>query len=206
MTLGSAPVRRLGIFGGSFDPPHASHRLLAQAALEQLQLDRLLVVPTGQAWHKHRPLTDARHRVAMVRLAFDGLPGVQIDTREVDRAGPSYTIDTLRALQLEYPQAELFLVIGQDQAQALPSWREWEQVMSLATIAVASRAEQAAANPIPYQPPESLRQRFRQLQMPVSDTSATAIRQRASQGLRIDALVGEPVARYIALHRLYQTI
>lgn len=205
MSAASEPIRRLGIFGGSFDPPHVIHRLLAQAALDQLRLDRLLIVPTGQAWHKSRPLTDARHRVAMAQLAFDDLAGVQVDTREVDRAGPSFTIDTLRALRLEYPQAELFLIIGQDQAQALPSWREWEQVVALATIAVAGRAEDPATTPIQYQPPESLRQRFVQLQLPLSDTSATSIRERARRGQSTVPLVIEPVARYIVLHRLYRT-
>lgn len=205
MTAAPEPIRRLGIFGGSFDPPHTTHRLLAQAALQQLQLDRLLIVPTGQAWHKRRPLTDARHRVAMAHLAFDGLAGVRIDTREVDRDGPSYTIDTLRAMRVEHPDAELFLIIGQDQAQMLPSWREWEQVVALATIAVASRADGQAQTNFAYQPPKPLQQRFMQLQLPVSDTSATNIRQRAGRGQSIVPLVSEPVARYIVLHRLYQT-
>ena len=205
MSAAPEPIRRLGIFGGSFDPPHVTHRLLAQAALAQLQLDRLLIVPTGQAWHKSRPLTDAAHRVAMAQLAFEDLPGVLVDSREVDRDGPSFTIDTLRVLRLEYPLAELFLIIGQDQAQALPSWREWEQVVALATIAVAGRAKDPVTTPTPYQPPEPLRQRFMQLQLPVSDTSATDIRQRAGRGQSIVPLVGEPVARYIVLHRLYQT-
>ena len=204
MTVVAGHLRRLGIFGGAFDPPHATHRVLAQAAVQQLQLDRLLIVPTGQAWHKTRPLSDAQHRVAMARLAFDGLPAVQIDTREIDRDGPSYTIDTLRALQVEHPDAELFLVIGQDQARALPSWREWEQVVALATIAVAERADAQPAS-TRFQPPEPLRQRFVQLQLTASDTSATDIRQRAGRGLSIVPLVSEPVARYIVLHRLYQT-
>jgi len=82
------------MFGGAFDPPHLAHRALAQAAIEQLQLDVLRVLPTGQAWHKSRPLTAASHRLAMSRLAFDGLPQVRLDDREIRRAGPSYTLDT----------------------------------------------------------------------------------------------------------------
>jgi nicotinate-nucleotide adenylyltransferase len=198
-------VARLGVFGGAFDPPHVMHRALAQAALAQLQLDRLLIVPTGRAWHKSRPLTDAAHRVAMARLAFDGLPGVSIDEREITRAGPSYTADTLGELHAEYPAASLFLVIGQDQAQALPGWHAWEQVVALATIAVAERADAAPANSR-FQPPDHLQQRFVRLQLPVSDISATDIRLRARDGLGIVPLVGEPVARYIVLHRLYQAI
>lgn len=196
-------IRRLGVFGGAFDPPHVMHRALALAALEQLQLDLLLIVPTGQAWHKSRPLTDAAHRVAMVRLAFDDLPAVRIDPREIDRAGPSYTADTLRELHAEIPDAALFLVIGQDQAQALPTWHAWEQVVALATIGVAERADAATAS-TRFQPPDGLQQRFVRLQLPASDINATDIRQRAGNGQSIVPLVGEPVARYIVLHRLYQ--
>jgi len=204
LTVASAAIRRLGVLGGAFDPPHVTHRLLAQAAWQQLQLDRLLVMPTGRAWHKSRSLSDAQHRVAMAQLAFDGLPGVQVDTREIDRAGPSYTIDTLRELRIAYPDAVLFLVIGQDQAQALAGWREWEQVVALATIAVAGRPMDPVNNPNSFQPPEPLRQRFAQLQLPVSDISATDIRRRVSRGQSVVPLVGEAVARYIVLHRLYQ--
>jgi nicotinate-nucleotide adenylyltransferase len=200
----SGRIRRLGVFGGAFDPPHVMHRALAQAAVAQLQLDRLLIVPTGQAWHKTRPLTDARHRVAMAALVFDDLPKVQIDTREIERAGPSYTADTLRELHADYPDAELFLIIGQDQAQALPSWHAWEQVVALATIGVAERADAATAS-TRFHPPDNLQQRFVRLQLPVTDISATDIRHRASRGQSIVPLVGEPVARYIVLHRLYES-
>lgn len=191
------------MFGGSFDPPHAMHRALALAALEQLQLDRLLIVPTGHAWHKSRPLTDAAHRVAMVRLAFDALPKVRTDLREIERAGASYTVDTLRELRAENPHARLFLIIGQDQARDLPNWHDWEQVVALATICVAERADAPAPGNRP-KAPDSLQQRFVRLQLPASDISATEIRQRAASGQSIVPLVGEPVARYIVLHRLYQ--
>lgn len=204
MTPAGGDVRRLGVFGGAFDPPHRMHRVLVEAALDQLRLDRLQLVPTGQAWHKSRPLTDAVHRVAMAHLAFDDLSRVQVDTREIARAGPSYTVDTLRELRGEFPAAELFLVIGQDQAQALQSWHAWEQVVALATICVAERADATAAA-TRFQAPDGLRQRFMQLQLPLSDTSATDIRHRASSGQSIVPLVGEPVARYIVLHRLYQS-
>ena len=110
----------------------------------------------------------------------------------------------LRELRGEWPQAALFLIIGQDQAQALPSWHAWEQVVALATICVAGRADPTAAA-TGFQAPDGLRQRFLQLRLPLSDTSATDIRHRASSGQSIVPLVGEPVARYIVLHRLYQT-
>lgn len=204
MTQATGGVQRLGVFGGAFDPPHAMHRVLVESALGQLRLDRLLVVPTGQAWHKSRPLSDAGHRVAMARLAFDDLPTVRIDTRETERPGASYTVDTLRELRGEYPDAELFLIIGQDQAQALRSWQAWEAVVALATICVAERADAATA-PTRFLPPDGLQHRFVQLHVPVSDTSATEIRHRVRSGQSIVPLVDAAVARYIVMHRLYQS-
>ena len=138
-------IRRVGMFGGAFDPPHGAHRSLAEAAIEQLHLDVLHVLPTGQAWHKSRPLTDAAHRVAMCSLAFGDLPRVRIDQREIHRHGPSYTADTLAELQREYPQAELFLVLGADQLLAFRQWVRWQEVISLATLAVAARARSIGA-------------------------------------------------------------
>jgi nicotinate-nucleotide adenylyltransferase len=176
---------------------------LAQAALAQLQLDCLHIVPTGVAWHKTRILSAAEHRVAMARLAFGDLDRVQIDTREVDRAGPSYTIETLRALSSDNPGAELFLIIGQDQAAALSGWHEWRAIVDMATICVAGRADPESDVP-GFAPQQGLRARFRTLELPISAISATDIRQRAGAGLGIDPLVCAPVARYIVLHRLYQ--
>ncbi len=202
----TAPARplRLGVFGGAFDPPHLAHRALIEAALDQLQLDRLHVVPTGQAWHKSRSLSQAPHRLAMAQLAFADLPGVVVDAREIVRAGPSYSVDTLRELQCEFPCAERLLIIGQDQAQALQSWHEWEQVVALAIICVAARPD--AAGQVPQiAPPVGLRLRLEQLRLPMSAASATEIRQRVQAGQGIVPLVGEAVARYIVLHRLYRS-
>ena len=103
----SAAPRKVGLFGGSFDPPHVAHVALAEAALGQLGLDELRILPTGQAWHKSRALTAAEHRLAMARLAFGHLPGAVVDDRELLRAGATYTIDTLRELAAEQPGAQL---------------------------------------------------------------------------------------------------
>ncbi len=203
MTQTQIRPQRLGVFGGAFDPPHLTHRTLVEAALAQLQLDRLHVVPTGQAWHKERTLSLSAHRVAMAQLAFGDLPQVQIDTREVERTGPSYTIDTLRALSSDNPGAALFLIIGQDQAAALSRWYEWRAIVDMAMICVARRAG-PESDASAFAPPQGLQARFRTLELPVSAVSATDIRQRAGAGLGIDPLVCAPVARYIVLHRLYQ--
>ena len=191
------------MFGGAFDPPHLAHRALAEAALAQLQLDELHVLPTGQAWHKTRPLTDAAHRLAMSRLAFDGLPGVLLDDREIRRAGPSYTLDTLRELHAEFPQAELYLVMGKDQADALPSWRNWEEIVQLAIICVADR-DMLTGQEVRFTPPAPMARRFRALQMPVMDISATGIRARVASRLGIAPLVSPAVARYIEENHLYR--
>ena len=139
MGMAPAPIQRVGMFGGAFDPPHSAHRALAQAAIEQLGLDVLHVMPTGQAWHKARTLSPAHHRIAMCEAAFGDLPRVRIDPRETARQGPSYTADTLEALRTEYPAATLYLVLGADQLLAFKSWVRWEEVLSLATLAVANR-------------------------------------------------------------------
>ena len=198
----TTPPRRLGVFGGAFDPPHVAHVALARVAIEQLALDALWVIPTGQAWHKARTLSPAEHRLNLVRLAFESVSKVIVDDRETRRDGPTYTIDTLRELQAENPHADLFLIIGADQARSLDQWHEWEEVVKSATICVAGRDHPASSDG-EFVPPPALRSRFAALKMPFNPISATAIRTRVAECEPIGALVGEPVARYIAQHHLY---
>ena len=197
-------MKRIGVFGGAFDPPHVAHLALVQAALAELPLDELRVVPTGQAWHKSRPLTPAYHRLAMAQLAFADLPLVVIDPTETLRPGPSYTADTLREFKALWPDAELFLLLGQDQAQALPTWHEWQEILRLATICVAARADlnDAGGEFVLEKVPGF---GFQRLPMPSLPVSATDIRTRIAAHLSVADMVFEPVARYIALHHLYQT-
>ncbi len=206
MTVRSSAIRprRIAVFGGAFDPPHAAHVALARAALAELQLDQLRVIPTGQAWHKTRPLTAAPHRLAMTRLAFAELPQVVVDARETERAGPSYTVDTLRELKNEWPDAELFLLLGEDQALALPSWHAWQEIVQTAIICVADRGDGADKQPR-FCAPKLLESRFRQLPMPALPVSATEIRNQIATRQALGPLVLEPVARYIEHHHLYQT-
>lgn len=196
--------QKIGMFGGAFDPPHLAHRALALAAIEQLQLDELRVLPTGQAWHKSRPLTAASHRLAMSQLAFDGLPQVRLDDREIRRAGPSYTLDTLRELHAEDPQADLYLVMGKDQADVLPTWRHWEEIVRLAIICVADR-DLLTGQETRFVPPPEMAGRFCKLQMPAMDISATGIRARVASRQGIAPLVSPAVARYIEDNHLYQS-
>jgi nicotinate-nucleotide adenylyltransferase len=199
------PVRRrIGVFGGAFDPPHAAHAALAQAALKDLQLDELRVIPTGQAWHKSRMLSPAHHRLAMAQLAFADVPRVVVDPRETRRPGPSYTVDTLRELKAQWPQAELFLIIGEDQARALPNWHAWQEVLQLAIICVAER-EDLTGTASRFTALHSHESRFRRLPVSAMPVSATDIRARIAAHLCVAPLVFAPVARYIDDHHLYQT-
>ena len=202
-TPGSTIKRqRLGVFGGAFDPPHVAHVALAKVAIHQLELDGLWVIPTGQAWHKTRALSPAVHRLKMAALAFAFEPRIVIDDRETRRAGPTYTIETLRELQAENPRADLFLIVGADQARSLNQWHQWEDVVKSATICVAGREHSASADG-EFVPPPALKGRFAGLMMPFNPVSATAIRTRVAQSEPVAALVGESVARYIAQHHLY---
>lgn len=199
-------TKRLGIFGGAFDPPHQAHVALAQAALAQLALDALHIVPTGQAWHKARPLSAAADRLAMTRLAFAGMQRVVVDEREMQRAGPSFTVDTLEALQAEYPGAQLYLVLGADQVAALPSWHRWQDVLKIAIICIADRSGGARAE-AGFDPQIYAENPVLTLQLPLMPVSATDIRQQIASPVPGSpgwhALVPEPVARYIERHQLY---
>ncbi len=195
-------LRRLGVFGGAFDPPHLAHVALARVAIEQLELDALWVIPTGHAWHKTHALSPAEHRLNMARLSFSSDSKVFVDDRETRRPGPTYTIDTLNALKTEHPLADLFLIIGADQARSLTTWHRWQEVMQSATICVAGRDNSSLPDG-EFAPSNALEGGFLRLRMPLNPISATAIRARVANAEPIAALVGEPVARYIAQHHLY---
>ena len=197
---------RVGVFGGAFDPPHNAHVALVQAALAQLGLAELRIFPTGQAWHKARALSSAEHRLAMAELAFGALADTVVDTREIRRAGPTYTLDTLRELKNERPDMQPVLLIGADQAAALRSWHGFEEILSIAIVSIAHRVDPTGAA-IRFDPqtlaPLPAGARFEQLALAPTDISATEIRSRAARGADISALVPPAVARYIDRHHLY---
>jgi nicotinate-nucleotide adenylyltransferase len=202
VTLSAGLERRIGVFGGAFDPPHLGHYALAHTAIAQLQLDCLHIVPTGTALHKTRTLSSAEHRLAMTALAFGDLPQVRIDPRETQRVGPSFTVDTLTELSQENPQAQLYLILGADQAQALPTWHRWRELFQLAIICIAGRADHSGAAGT-FSLKSVHFERCIQLAMPGVPLSATQIRQKLGRRQSISALVNDSVARYIASHHLY---
>jgi nicotinate-nucleotide adenylyltransferase len=191
---------RIGLFGGTFDPPHHAHVALAALALRELALDELRWIPAGQPWQKSRQITPAEHRVAMVRLAMGAQPRYVLDRCEVDRAGPSYTLDTVRALQAARPGAHWVLLIGQDQYAGLHTWSGWRELLGRVDLAVANRPG-AGASPAA----EVLAFKHHAVPLPMMDVASTDIRARVAAGRPIGDLVPAAVAGYIADHHLYRS-
>ena len=200
----AAPAR-IGLFGGSFNPPHLAHLALARLALAHLQLDEVRWLPAGAPWQKPaHALAAPTLRRDMVAALIAGEPGMVLDERELHRQGPSYTLDTVREFQSAQPGAELWLLIGQDQYARLHTWRGAPELLARVRWAVASREGQPVAPPpeLAHIPHTAV-----VLPLPRTDLSATEIRARCAAGAQVDdlaALVGPSVARFLAQHALYQ--
>jgi nicotinate-nucleotide adenylyltransferase len=195
-------LKRIGLFGGSFDPPHIAHVALAQEALTDLRLDEVRWIPAGQPWQKSRQLAAPAHREAMVRLAIEHEPRFVLDRCELLRSGPSYTLDTVRELQaqvLEGQAVDWVLLIGQDQYASLHTWRDWKELLSRVTLAVANRPGASLAVNAGV-----LRTPHRSVPLPMLDISSTQVRAAVLRGENINHLVPKEVASYIARHGLYQ--
>ena len=197
---------RLGILGGGFNPPHTGHLVCAQEAVVQLELDKVLFMPVGQA--PHRDLEGdpgAEERLEMVERATADDERFEVSRLEVDREGPSYTSDTLRALRESRPDDELFLILGGDQAASLPAWHEPEEVLALATVAVLERVSWSR-NAIGIKVGRLKGGRdIRYLDMPLIQISSSAVRRRVVRGEPIRYLVPDGVAAYVREHGLYGT-
>jgi len=191
--------RRIGLFGGTFDPPHNAHVALASLALDELALDELRWIPAGEPWQKTRRVTPAAQREAMVRLAMQGEPRFVLERCEIRRHGPSFTLDTVRELQAAQPGNEWFLVIGQDQYANLHTWRDWRELLARVTLAVANRPGVAVE---PHPDVKAAAQRV--VPLPMLAIASTEIRARAAAGQDVAALVPASVARYIEAHHLYR--
>jgi nicotinate-nucleotide adenylyltransferase len=199
-------VSSLGILGGTFNPPHVAHLVCARAAIAQLELDRVLLMPV--ATPPHKPLPDdpgADVRLTLCRLAAAGDLRLEVSDLEVRRGGPSYTVATLEELHAERPEDELTFIAGGDMAASLPEWREPELVLELARFAVAERdgAERAEIE----RRTAGLRghERIAFFDMPRLRVSSSEVRRRAAAGLPIDELVPAAVAQYIDEHGLYRS-
>ena len=196
----AAPLR-LGIFGGTFDPPHFGHLALAEWARVALELDQVWFVPAGEPPHKPRERRSAvGHRLAMTRLAVRGNPAFAVSTLESRRRGPSYTADTLRAVAASHPEARLHLLMGADTFATFDSWREPDAIARIAVLVVALRPGAARSS--------RWARRGRGvvwLGNPGLGVASSALRARARAGLSLRYLVPDSVALYAARHRLYAT-
>lgn len=188
---------RIGILGGTFDPPHLAHLLAGETAYRELQLDQVLFVPAGAPWQKaDRTISAAEHRWAMTRLATEGVAYFVPDDREVVRDGWTYTADTLAELDTD---AELFLILGADAARNLPTWQRVEEVLERCAVVVAPRLGTDRAEV------DAHVEVHHWLDMPLLGISGTGVRERAQQGGSIRFLVRENVWAYLERERLYQT-
>ena len=198
---------RIGILGGTFDPPHIGHLWLATLAADALALDHVLFLPAASPPHKRgQPMSHAADRVAMTRLAIDGDPSLGLSLVEMQRPGPSYTVDTLAQLRDENPEAAFTLLMAADTLAAIDAWREPEQVLALAEWAVSPRP----GTPLPD--PAALGQRFgaaasriHLLDGPALDLSSTTIRSRVAAGHAIRYLVAPAVEEHIRVRGLYRS-
>jgi nicotinate-nucleotide adenylyltransferase len=195
------PTRGLGILGGAFNPPHRGHVALARHALRELGLERVLLMPARLSPGK--PVEDdpgPKHRLEMCRLAVAGVAGVRVCALELEREGPSYTVDTLRALHAAHPATALTFILGADVAATLPTWHEAQALPALARFAVALRVggppitEASEAGGVTLVP----------LPMPMIEASSSLVRARVRRGEPVAELVGAEVASYIAAHGLYR--
>ena len=188
---------RLGLFGGSFDPVHCGHLLVAQAACEEMELDRLFFIPAAQSPFKPESVpAPAAERVKLLRLALAGWVNGEVDEQELARGGISFTIDTLRDYARRFPRAQLFHLIGADHVPTLPKWREGAEVARLAEFVVIPRPGEA---PVPFPAPF----RGRQLRGFPLGVSSSQVRARVKAGLGLRGLVPEAVAEAIRNSGLY---
>ncbi len=196
---------RLGVLGGTFDPVQLGHLILGEVAREELALDRVVFVPTGQPWRKSgREITAGADRLQMLRLATEGNHAFEVSSLEVDRPGPSYTEVTLEALQDERPGAELFFILGRDALIDLPHWHDPQRIAELATLAVAERDDTALGGDGEADL-SGLHVRLCRLHMARVGITATAIRDNVREGRSIRYLVPDAVAAYIEERGLYRT-
>ena len=192
-----ANLQSIAVFGGSFDPVHNGHVMIARSALAELELDRLIVMPAAQSPFKpDQALAPGIARMEMLRAAFSGEPEIEISSWELDRGGVSYSIETLRALAVEHPEAQLFYLIGADHVATLPQWREADALAAAATFVVVPR---------PGAPEEAFPQPFsgRYLQGKPMAISASEIRERVRAGRSVANLVPPPVAQLLNSMQIY---
>lgn len=198
---------RLGLFGGSFDPPHWGHLLLAEQCREQCALDEVWLLPSGSPPHKAaNGMTPGPQRAEMAELAFAGCPAFSVNRMEQKREGTTYTVDTLEMLNQEDPSRELFFLIGADSLNDFPEWREPARILDLATVVCVNRGDRPLpdAHRLIEVVGANRAARVRHVSIPGIDLSSSDIRRRVREGKSIRFMVPRAIEAYIAEHRLYR--
>ena len=190
--------RRVGLFGGTFDPPHVGHLVTAVNVRHALELDVVILMVANVPWQKEgsRPITPAADRLAMVEAAVADVPGLEAGGLEIELGGPSYTADTLAALADREPGAALFTIVGDDAAAGLTTWERYREVVTRSTMVVVDRPGE------PVQLPGDVE--WIHVEVPRLEVSSTDLRARFTDGRPLDYLVTDPVLQVIADRRLYQ--
>ena len=200
-------TERVGVFGGSFDPVHLGHLTIAQDAVEQLELNRLIFVPAAVPPHKQgHTLAEGRHRLTMLQMATEGNLSFEVSDMELQRGGVSYTFDTMTHIQADHSSAELFFIVGLDSLVELHLWRNIEQLLELCTLVPFARGgedPERVAEQIQLSKPWKEKLLERMIRIHEIEISASDIRMRLAEGLSIRYLVPPEVEMYIAEHGLY---
>lgn len=195
---------RLGVFGGTFDPVHTGHLIVAEDARAALSLDQVLFVPAGEPWFKsYRRITPARHRLAMARLAIAANPHFSATDIEIARSGPSYTVDTLAQLRLERPDADLFVILGIDALREIDRWHQPRRLFQMAQVIGMARPGASLDPSVLNAAIPGASDRLRMLDSALIDISGTDIRRRASAGESLRYRVPPSVEAYIRAEGLY---
>ncbi len=198
-------MARIGVMGGTFDPVHLGHLVLAESAREQLALRRVFWVPAGDPWRKaNRSVTTAARRRTMVELAIAENSAFRLCPLEIDKDGPSYSVDTLEELSRQHPRDELYFLLGLDALQDLPKWHDPDRLIELAVVAVAPRGEERLSKRELDRLLPRLSRRVVWVKMAQVDITATKLRERAAGGQSLRYLVPDAVATYIRRWRLYR--
>ena len=197
---------KVGILGGTFNPVHNGHIVVAEETLAHLGLEEVIFVPAGQPWMKDdSPVLEAEHRVQMIRLAIASYPRFKLSTIEIERAGPSYTVDTMIELQAQPGDGrELFFILGWDSLEQLPQWQQVDRLIQLCHLVAVPRPGYSAPDlPALEAAVPGLSKRLLLLDRPEIDISASEIRSRVAGGLSIDHMVPPSVEKYIRANNLY---
>nr|WP_308741931.1 nicotinate-nucleotide adenylyltransferase [uncultured Anaerocolumna sp.] len=200
-------MSKVGIMGGTFNPIHMAHLILAESAYEQLQLDKILIMPSKKPPHKlHEPIVSDHHRKEMVKLAIEGNPHFELSLMELEREGITYTADTLRQLAKDFPENEYYFILGWDSLQQIEKWRDPDVILRLSHIVAAGRyrspkdkIEQQA-----HHLEEMYHGKIHLLEIPNMDLSSEMLREHIKEGKSIRYYVPSQVAQYIQEHGLYK--